>query len=147
MSNTVYRLDKSLLEKKTTLFTNMQMFFVGTALMLMMMDLSKIYLLAPLGAGLILVSWYKSQFNNIHEEFKDTSVEMAPKSLLIKKPAMDFEQRVTFREIEEITQHRQNFIPMVTLYLRDNLGKIELPALEKVNEFIYELNNAVQDRN
>ncbi len=147
MSNTVYRLDKSLLEKKTTLFTNMQMFFVGTSLMLMMMDLSKIYLLAPLGAGLILVSWYKSQFNNIHEEFKDTSVEMAPKSLLIKKPAMDFEQRVTFREIEEITQHRQNFIPMVTLYLRDNLGKIELPALEKVNEFIYELNNAVQDRN
>ena len=135
MEKTEFRLDKALIEKKTSLFTNLQMGFVGAALMLMMMDLSKIYLLAPLGAGLILVSWYKSQFTNVYEEFKHLSVTMAPKSLLVKKPASDLEKRITFRELKEITQHKQNFVPVVTLYLEDNSEKVELHALENAAEF------------
>lgn len=135
MEKTEFRLDKALIEKKTSLFTNLQMGFVGTALMLMMMDLSKIYLLAPLGAGLILVSWYKSQFTNVYEEFKHLSVTMAPKSLLVKKPESDLEKRITFRELKEITQHKQNFLPVVTLYLEDDSEKVELHALENSAEF------------
>lgn len=135
MEKTEFRLDKALIEKKTSLFTNLQMGFVGAALMLMMMDLSKIYLLAPLGAGLILVSWYKSQFTSIYEEFKHLSVTMAPNSLLVKKPASDLEKRITFRELKEITQHKQNFLPVVTLYLEDDSEKVELHALENAAEF------------
>ena len=135
MEKTEFRLDKALIEKKTSLFTNLQMGFVGAALMLMMMDLSKIYLLAPLGAGLILVSWYKSQFTSVYEEFKHLSVTMAPKSLLVKNPESDLEKRITFRELKEVTQHKQNFLPVVTLYLEDDSEKVELHALDNATEF------------
>jgi hypothetical protein len=135
VDKTEFRLDKALIEKKISMFTNLQMGFVGAALMLMMMDLSKIYLLAPLGAGLILVSWYKSQFTSVYEEFKHLSVTIAPKSLLVKKPESDLEKRITFRELKEITQHKQNFLPVVTLYLKDDSEKVELHALENPSEF------------
>lgn len=135
MSNTEFRLDKALIEKKTTLFTNLQMGFVGAALMLMMMDLSKIYLLAPLGAGLILVSWYKSQLTKVYEEYKHLSVTMAPKSLLVKIPQSDLEQRVTFRQIKEVNQHQEHFLPVVTIYLKDDSKKLELPAVENAAHF------------
>jgi len=105
VSKTAFNLDKALIEKKTSLFTNLQMGFVGAALMLMMMDLSKLYLLAPLGAGLILVSWYKSQFTTLYDECKNLSVEMAPKSLLVTNPVCDLEKRVTFREFITPANH------------------------------------------
>ena len=143
MTKTEFNLDKALIERKATLFTNCQMGFVGVALMLMMMDLSKIYLLAPLGAGLILVSWYKSQMTSTFEEFKYSSVSMAPKSLLFKKPSSDLEQRITFRELEEVTLHQQHFLPVVTLYLKGDSEKVELYALENAAEFVDELNGII----
>ncbi|MGH1430995.1 MAG: hypothetical protein ACRBB4_07750 [Neptuniibacter sp.] len=135
MSKTEFRLDKALIEKKTTLFTNLQMGFVGAALMLMMMDLSKIYLLAPLGAGLILVSWYKSHLSKVYEENKHLSVTMSPKSLLVKIPQKELEQRITFRQIKEINQHQENFMPVVTIYLQHDSEKLELYAVENAADF------------
>jgi len=135
VSKTEFRLDKALIEKRTTLFTNLQMGFVGAALMLMMMDLSKIYLLAPLGAGLILVSWYKSHLTKVYEENKHLSVTMSPKSLLVKIPQKELEQRITFRQIKEINQHQENFLPVVTIYLQDDSEKLELYAVENAADF------------
>lgn len=145
-SNPSFNWDKDYFEKKTTLFTNLQLGFVGAALMLMMMDLSKFYLLAPLAIGLILASWYKSNLETVKEEFKNTTVEFAPKSLLIKKPAVDFEQRVIFHQLEEVTEHKENFISVVTLYLNNDAGKIELKALKNPVGLIQELNNVITNR-
>lgn len=147
MEKTEFRLDKAQIEKKTSLLTNLQMGFVGAALMLMMMDLSKIYLLAPLGAGLILVSWYKSQLTSIYDECKHLSVTMAPKSFLVKNPDSELEKRITFRELKEVTQHKQNFLPVVTLYLKDESEKIELYALENASEFADQLTDSCQSIN
>lgn len=138
--------DKDFFEKKTTLFTNLQLGFVGAALMLLMMDLSKIYLLAPLAVGLILVSWYKSNLETVKEEFKNTTVEFAPKSLLIKKPAVDFEERVIFHQLEEVTEHKENFVSVITLYLNNDADKIELKAIKNSDDLMQQLNHVISSR-
>ncbi|MCP4596754.1 hypothetical protein [Neptuniibacter sp.] len=145
-SNPSFIWDKEFFEKKTTLFTNLQMGFVGAALILMMMDLSKLYLLSPLAVGLILASWYKSNLETVKDEFKNTTVEFAPKSLLIKKPAVDFEQRVIFHQLEEVTEHKENFVSVITLYLNNDADKIELKAIKNSDELIQQLTQAVENR-
>lgn len=144
MSNAEFRWDKAFVEKKVTLYTNLQMGLVGAALMLMMMDLSKIYFLAPLVAALILVSWYKNHLNGLNTDYKNYRVEIAPKSLLVTNPAQESERRITFREIDEITQHQENLVPIVTIYLKDDAGKVILPALEGDKAFVQHLSALLQ---
>lgn len=147
MANKEFQLDKVLFEKRATLYTNTQMGLVGAALMLMMMDLSKAYLLAPLIAIFILASWYKNHLNGLHDEFKNYHVEIAPKSVLLVKPQdqVQPEKRILFREIEEVTQHQENFIPVFTLYLKGNADKVSLPALQHGEEFVDMLNTLLQE--
>lgn len=139
MTNPAYQWDKAFVEKKVTLYTNLQMGLVGAALMLMMMDLSKLYFLAPLVGGLILVSWYKSHLNKLHDEFKNYSVEIAPKSLLVRIPEKNAERRVLFREIEDMDLHSENLVPIVTLYLEEDKEKVVLPAMKEADEFLKQL--------
>ncbi len=141
----VFVWDKTFFEKKITLFTNLQMGFVGAALMLMMMDLSKLYLLAPLVVGLILASWYKHHIDSIKNEVKDASIQFAPKSILVTLPEQEIEKRITFREIEEIESHKENFITIVTIYLRNGEDKLELKAFAQPEQLTQKLNSAIID--
>ena len=145
-SNPSFIWDKDFFEKKTTLFTNLQLGFVGAALMLLMMDLSKLYLLAPLAVVVILASWYKSNLERVKDEFKNTTVEFAPKSLLIKKPAADFEERVIFHQLEEFTEHKENFVSVITLYLNNDADKIELKAIKNSDDLMQQLNHVISSR-
>lgn len=144
MSTTKFTCDKEFFEKKISLLTNLQLGFVGTALMLMMMDLSKIYLLVPLIIGLILSSWYKSNFEKIQSEVKDAYVEFAPKSLLFVQPATESEQRVTFRELEEIDCHKENFINVITLYLKDGKEKLQFKGFKESDQLLQTLSTHIQ---
>ncbi len=141
----VFVWDKTFFEKKITLFTNLQMGFVGAALMLMMMDLSKLYLLAPLVVGLILASWYKHHIDSIKNEVKDASIQFAPKSILVTLPEQEIEKRITFREIEEIGSHKENFITIVIIYLRNGEDKLELKAFAQPEQLTQKLNSAIID--
>lgn len=140
-----YSWDKEFFEKKITLFTNIQMGAVGAALMLMMMDLSKLYLLVPLVAGLILSSWYKHHISKTSDEVKGTRVTFSPKSILITMPNQELESRITFREIDEIAVHRENFIEIITLYLKDDDEKVELKAVKNSAQLVLALNSALSE--
>ena len=129
MTEQPFTFDSAFIDKRARLLSNCQLGFIGAALMLMMMDLSKFYILAPLGAGLILSSWYKHNLEEVKARFAGNSVEFAPKSILIKQPAQALETRISFREIEEITLHQENFIPTISIYLKDS-DKIVLKALK-----------------
>jgi len=139
-ADTTYYWDKAFFEKKVSLLTNCQLGFVGAALMLMMMDLSRIYLLAPLVVGLILASWYKQNIEKVKSQVEHMSVEIAPKSILLKQPNQSLEQRITFREIEEITEHKENLIVVTTLYLKGEQDKVEIKALKDAEIFSRDLN-------
>tara|TARA_Y100000782_G_scaffold115503_2_gene159253 strand:+ start:11902 stop:12393 length:492 start_codon:yes stop_codon:yes gene_type:complete len=137
-----YSWDKEFFEKKITFFTNLQLGSVGAALMLMMMNLSKLYLLAPLVIVLILASWYKHHITKVSDEVKNSSVTFSPKSVLVTIPNQEIESRVTFRQIDEIGIHKENFIETVTLYLKEDEDKIELKAIKNAKQFVSELNQA-----
>ena len=145
--DTNFSWDKAFFEKKTTLFTNLQMGFVGAALMLMMMDLSKPYLLAPLVVGLILASWYKHHIDGVKDKVKNASIQFSPKSILITLPNQESETRVRFRQIEEIDRRREHFVDVVTLYLKDDEEKIELSAINDADALIKKLNNSIAELN
>lgn len=119
--------------------------FVGAALMLMMMNLSKLYLLVPLGIGLVLVSWYKSNLDKTREEVKNSSVSFSPKSILVKRPEQALEQRIEFRKIDEITQHKEHMIETITIYLKDGEEKIVIKGLSRSSEFTVKLNEAISE--
>ncbi|WP_415896354.1 hypothetical protein ACMXYX_09605 [Neptuniibacter sp. QD72_48] len=145
-SDSIYHWDKEFFEKKISLLTNCQLGFVGAALMLMMMNLSKIYLLAPLGVGLILASWYKHHLEQTKDQMKNMSVEIAPKSILLKLPSEETETRVTFREIEEINQHKENMVQIITLYLKENEDKLEIKALKDSDKFVSTLKTQMAEQ-
>lgn len=138
--------NEAFFEKRINLLTNCQMGFVGAALMLMMMNLSKIYLLLPLGIGLVLVSWYKSHLDKSREEVKHSSVSFSPKSILFKCPALDQERRVEFRQIEEVTLHKEHMMEIITIYLKGDKEKLEIKGLSQSAEFIDSLNTAINDQ-
>lgn len=138
--------DNAFFEKKLSLLTNLQLGFVGAALMLMMMDLSKLFLLAPLVVGLILASWYKHHLESVKSEIEGLSVELAPKSLLITLPANQEEIRVLFREIESVSLHKENLVSIVSLYLKDDKSKVLIRGLTKPDEFLTELEQARKEK-
>lgn len=136
--------DKDFFEKKLNLFSNCQFGFIGAALMLMMMDLSKPYLLAPLAVGLFMTSWLKHHYGKVAKPLKKASIQLAPKSLLISKPADDSEQRITFREIEELDLRKDNFIPVLFIYLKDG-SQVELEGFQNADELYKQLSSALQN--
>lgn len=144
-----FTFDETFIEKRTRLLTNCQLGFIGAALMLMMMDLSKLYLLAPLVVGLILSSWYKHNLDEVKTHFSGSSLEFAPKSILIKLPAQSSETRITFREIEEITLHQENFTPTISIYSKESdveeTNKVVLKALKNPQALLKALQDKSQE--
>ena len=140
----VFEWDKVFFEKKLNLFSNCQFGFIGAALMLMMMDLSKPYLLAPLAVGLFMTSWLKHHYGKVATPLKKSTVQLAPKSLLISKPADEAEQRITFREIDELDLRKENFIPVLFIYLKDG-SQVELAGYQHAEELYKQLTFAVQN--
>ena len=108
----------------------------------MMMNLSKLYLLAPLVIVLILASWYKHHITKVSDEVKNSSVTFSPKSVLVTIPNQEIESRVTFRQIDDIGIHKENFIEIVTLYLKEDEDKIELKAIKNAKKLVSELNQS-----
>ncbi len=145
MEKNTFTWDKEFLSKRLNLLTNFQLGFVGAALMLMMMNLSKIYLLLPLGIGLIFTTGYKSYLNAVTDEVTGLEVSFSPKSILIKIPAKNLEQRIQFREINGVTQSKKYSVPVVTLYLNGKKDKIELRGLADSNSFIEQLKLATDE--
>jgi hypothetical protein len=142
-----YIWDKAFFEKKLTLFSNLQMGFIGAALMLMMMDLSKVYLLAPLVVGLILTSWYKHNLDSIKDEIKGCSLTFAPKSILVSFPELNKTTRITFRDIDEVEAHNENFVQVINLYLKNGEEKVQLKAMANGEQLIQQLKTAIAEVN
>ncbi|WP_067867650.1 hypothetical protein [Neptuniibacter marinus] len=142
-----YTWDKAFFEKRSTLFSNFQMGFIGAALMLMMMDLSKIYLLAPLVVGLILSSWYKHNLDNIKDEMKGCTLTFSPKSIFISFPQLETESRITFREIDEVEAHKENFVHIISLYLKQDDKKVQLKGMKDTEQLIQQLKTAIKTVN
>lgn len=145
MDKITFAWDKAFFEKRLHLLTNLQMGFVGAALMLMMMNLSKIYLLLPLGIGLVLASWYKHHMDSVQDEINGLEVSFSPKSLLIKNSVNSSEQRIQFREIDEIIQYKEHFVPVVAIYLLGENDKVELRGLENSHAFVNQLETALNE--
>ncbi len=140
-SKQTFALDEAYLEKKIKLFTNIQLGCIGAALMLMMMNLSTVVMLAIFGALLILASWYKHHISTVLEDAAELRVSFSPKSILITSKQAEQEQRITFRSIQDQSLHKENLIPVVTLYL-DEGEPVKLNGLAEPEAFLNALQTA-----
>lgn len=144
----LYNWDKAFFEKRLNLFSNAQFSCIGAALMLMMMDLTKPYLLAPLIVGLIMASWLKHHYSKVSDNFLNSSVSFSPKSLLISQPKLESETRITFRQIKEVSLKQDNFIPVLVIEIDESAEEedIELVGFEKPELFLTQLETAINEQ-
>lgn len=111
--------DNDYFEQRHSLNNKIQLGLIGLAVGLMLMDLTKIYTLAPLAIILFWVSFQQRTVDQLRDEFEDASITLSPRSLLLKKPMHESEERIHFRDIETLTKQKKGKRLTITMTLKD----------------------------
>ncbi|WP_286238263.1 hypothetical protein [Neptuniibacter halophilus] len=147
LSDSTFHWDQAFFERKLGLLTNLQLGFVGAALMLLMMDLSRWYFLLPLAGGLMWISWQKQRLDRIRREVSGLQISLAPKSLLLKRTLNNQEQRITFREISHLETDKREGLDTFALVMRDDKGPVLIRGMQQQDQLLRQLQQAIEDRN
>ncbi|WP_027856036.1 hypothetical protein [Marinobacterium jannaschii] len=113
-----------------SLLGRIQLGLIGLAIGLLLLDLAKPWLLVPMALLFFLSSRELRKIDNLNEQWQQSSVTLAPRSLLIEKPAQDQQQRITFRNIESVASRSRLGIEILSLTTREE-GNIELPGFKE----------------
>ncbi len=116
--------------KLQTLLGRIQLGLIGLAIGLLLLDLTKPWLLIPMALVFFLSSRELRKIDRLTEQWQQASITIAPRSLLIEKPANDQQQRITFRNIVDIKAHSRLGIETLVLQTRED-GEIELPSFKQ----------------
>mgnify|MGYP000270928434 CR=1 FL=1 len=89
-------------EDRHGLNTKIQLGLIGLAIGLMLMNLSTLFILAPLAVALFWVSYQQVQIDKLRAQYEDASLTLAPRSLLLTTPVNEKEERIQYRDIKTV---------------------------------------------
>ncbi|MBY4676299.1 hypothetical protein [Marinobacterium arenosum] len=124
---TEFHWDSEHCAQKNALCNKLFFGLLGLALMVMMMDLGSPYLLGPALVAIFALRRAQYTYDRMELEFSDASIKLAPRSLLIRRPASANEQRINYREINQIESFKRWGISGVSLTLASG-EQLQLPG-------------------
>lgn len=99
-----FKSNTDLIQRRSEFCGRIQLVMLGVALMLMMMDLSKPYFLAPCLLILALCYVAQKKADNLNEQFDEAKVTLSPKTLLIETELEPKQQRIHYTDIKSVTE-------------------------------------------
>lgn len=87
--------------------THITLGLMGLALMLMMMNLSSAWALAPGVLVVLITRRAQLYYEQLQETFDDSSLELSPRTLAINKPACGDEKRIRYRDISQLASFKK----------------------------------------
>jgi hypothetical protein len=62
-------------------------------------------------------------------------------------PELNKTTRITFRDIDEVEAHNENFVQVINLYLKNGEEKVQLKAMANGEQLIQQLKTAIAEVN
>lgn len=102
-----FKSNTDLIQRRSELCGRIQLIMLGIALMLMMMDLSKPYFLAPCLLVLALCYFAQKKADSLNEQFEDAQITLSPKTLLVEMGQEPKQQRIHYTDIQNASEVSQ----------------------------------------
>lgn len=94
--------DTTSYKKRSDLCSKAQLTMMGLAIMLFLMDQSKLYFLIPCALIMAVGYYLQRTSDSLKDEYDGADLEFSPNTILVRKPSIEKEIRIRYQDISRI---------------------------------------------